>query len=529
MQISLNIIVDSLSKYNYEIYTKMPSDIIVRRFLPLPRDLETPQKDCLYFGLLSEALRLKSRLTDLVCICVRDRISTGEDSETLLSGLIIVNENMDVETLFSEVTDTLDKVIDWYQAMQEAVILNKSLQDIITMSETIIGNFISMSDSALTLVAYTKNIPTDDPVSVFLVENKYHSEEAVRWFKSNRRFDTWMNAEGLIINADRVISNYIILSKVFNYNNTYFQHVVMTCNNHEFSPGLVDLFNYLLKILSHCIRREWESRKDYDNVYSSLIIDLIRGSIKNREVINDRANFVGIKPEDEYIVMLVTGGSQGTTIFPGLLAQELSRHFTKIRTVYHDGRLMLFLHDTDISRYLSDQGQGVEKKLDEFFRSNNIRCGMSDVFKDLMELDEAYCQAELALEESGILQRNPRFCWEGKPQFKNLLTFSMYFSYCMIDQDGYNEKIWRSSKYGKLLLDLYASDLEKETNNLELLYTYLANERRATETAVELHMHRNNILYRIKRIEEALDVSLDDRLTRLNLTMSFLMLKRYQL
>ena len=67
--------------------------------------------------------------------------------------------------------------------------------------------------------------------------------------------------------------------------------------------------------------------------------------------------------------------------------------------------------------------------------------------------------------------------------------------------------------------------LDKNTNNCEVLYTYLLNERRATETANSLHMHRNNVVYRINRIEEMLGISLDDKTTRLNLTMSYLMLR----
>jgi DNA-binding PucR family transcriptional regulator len=76
-----------------------------------------------------------------------------------------------------------------------------------------------------------------------------------------------------------------------------------------------------------------------------------------------------------------------------------------------------------------------------------------------------------------------------------------------------------------MLLELYESDLEKNTNNLEVLYTFLMNERRATETAAYLHMHRNNVVYRISRIEEMLNVNLNDILTRFNLVMSFMMLK----
>jgi DNA-binding PucR family transcriptional regulator len=57
-----------------------------------------------------------------------------------------------------------------------------------------------------------------------------------------------------------------------------------------------------------------------------------------------------------------------------------------------------------------------------------------------------------------------------------------------------------------------------------VLRTYLRHERRAAETATELHMHRNNVAYRVGRIEELLGIDLNDWRVRQNLMTSFLML-----
>ena len=40
-------------------------------------------------------------------------------------------------------------------------------------------------------------------------------------------------------------------------------------------------------------------------------------------------------------------------------------------------------------------------------------------------------------------------------------------------------------------------------------------------------MHRNNVIYRISRIEQLMDLSLDDHGTRVGLEMSFLLLELY--
>ena len=90
-----------------------------------------------------------------------------------------------------------------------------------------------------------------------------------------------------------------------------------------------------------------------------------------------------------------------------------------------------------------------------------------------------------------------------------------------------NEGNWRDSVYYRGLQTLYAYDQQHNTNNLQLLRTYLWYERKATETGQVLHMHRNNVIYRISRIEQLMDLSLNDHGTRVGLEMSFLLLELY--
>ena len=84
-----------------------------------------------------------------------------------------------------------------------------------------------------------------------------------------------------------------------------------------------------------------------------------------------------------------------------------------------------------------------------------------------------------------------------------------------------SEKIAKSNFAFKTLLELYRYDQEHNTNNLELLYVYLVNDRKATETAEITHMHRNNVIYRISRISEMADIDLDDAQVRFRLLLAY--------
>ncbi len=61
-----------------------------------------------------------------------------------------------------------------------------------------------------------------------------------------------------------------------------------------------------------------------------------------------------------------------------------------------------------------------------------------------------------------------------------------------------------NSTYASVVVRSIAKDdAERGTDNYQFLYEYLMCERRANIVAEKLHMHRNNVKYRIDRIEGA--------------------------
>ena len=87
------------------------------------------------------------------------------------------------------------------------------------------------------------------------------------------------------------------------------------------------------------------------------------------------------------------------------------------------------------------------------------------------------------------------------------------------------EKAADAGLYSPLLDTLIERDLREHSDNLRVLYGYLLCERRPTIAATYLHMHRNNVIYRIGRIESMLSISLEDSKIRQELEMSFLVLE----
>ena len=64
-------------------------------------------------------------------------------------------------------------------------------------------------------------------------------------------------------------------------------------------------------------------------------------------------------------------------------------------------------------------------------------------------------------------------------------------------------------------------DLMHHTAFYNTLYVYLKNERSIAQTARELNLHRNSLLYRLKRLNELLNGDLNDSLVRLHILLSY--------
>ena len=166
---------DELRQFPHETQIPFPSQARFSHPSLLPRDFARMRPELLYVCRLSEGLRAAAERPELYFICLRDRIKDTAEGEQLLRRMVIINENMDFETLFTSIQDAFFRINDWQQKMQEALIRNKPLQEIIDLSEEIIGNTINISDSAFTLLACTWGIPTDEEVTLSLRAQGYQT------------------------------------------------------------------------------------------------------------------------------------------------------------------------------------------------------------------------------------------------------------------------------------------------------------------------------------------------------------------
>jgi hypothetical protein len=137
-----------------------------------------------------------------------------------------------------------------------------------------------------------------------------------------------------------------------------------------------------------------------------------------------------------------------------------------------------------------------------------IKIGISMPFSDITELKAHYDEAHDAFELGDILDPD-----------LSIYTFEEYGIYVMFRTVAKAEQLSRYLHPALTVLEEY--DRVNGSHLEQTLYTYIKCACNTTETAASLFLHRNSVIYRLRRIEELCNIDLDDTDTRFRLRLSF--------
>lgn len=465
--------------------------------------------------LLSEALALPNRGGGLYFLCLRDRLVDALETPEAMRGITVIRKNLKLPELYNEVQRVFTRIGGWRAAMQRSVIQNKGVQELLDLSEPVIKNHIAVMDSTFKLLAYTKNVTTDDPMANELIRLGYHPEKAVEHFRLTHRLEQFQKADGIVVSDDHLTSKYVTVKKVFRRHETYSHIVVMLCCGRDYSEGLRDLFGMLLENIQVYVERDYTAGDEFGPV-KALVCDLLDGKIQDPDEARVRASYAGLPYEAAYDLFLLRFLDE-ENIAVSRLIRDLSAAMPLSRAVScRQGILVL-------NRYEKAGSAEREERLGRLgdaVGGLSVYVGVSNDFHCLWELPAAYEQAGAALRLGERIKGRT-----GSAPAAGGVRHYRYEDYCLhhLIAGGLmrSPEVFQNSflfRAARLLADY---DRKNGTEYRRLLRAYLQSAQRATETGAALHMHRNTVLYHIARIEDLLGVTLEDPEVRLKLALGF--------
>ena len=240
-------------------------------------------------------------------------------------------------------------------------------------------------------------------------------------------------------------------------------------------------------------------------LYEELIVELIEGRDSSASPIAERVKALGVGMKKFiYVLTIDIRGFDVEKFSLSYMRDYLEKMINGSKAlIYGDHIVIVASCSNENGLYESDISV-----LRAFMSEYNMRGGVSRGFSKLEDLAEHYRQS---LEALSIGTR-------------------MAAGECLHSYDDY--AVYHIAKACSQAADLRVFcqpkldalmeyDKDHNTSFTNSLYAYLKHTRNITETAKALHLHRNSMIYHLKRIEEILGFPLTDSNTLLHIELSF--------
>lgn len=232
-----------------------------------------------------------------------------------------------------------------------------------------------------------------------------------------------------------------------------------------------------------------------------LLYDLLEHPVKRSQNLSERCKISAIPFQADFQLVTLCN-SQNITDVPvfHMVHVMLEQLFSGSVFVIHNNRLVMLCIKNLPKRQLFDHQEFIH-----FLNDYHMTASISLPFSNMGQLQNAYVQTLQALDEGLLLDEHT-----------NLYLYQDYLPYHALThiQDEHNF-------CHPCIYELEAYDMLHHTDCTHTLYIYIMNFRSMKDTAQQMNIHYNTLKYRIKKIEQMLDFSLEDNDQFLLLYLSF--------
>ena len=477
MKLNMSVFYDWLSEFHPT--ADIHSDAIEIDTVRLFSNNIVPKENCLYIG----------RMKDLF-VNGSDKVICTHNND------ILILETNDQEEVLNSVLNAFEFYSKWDERLIQLLSSGSMLQDFLNASEEILKHPLFMLDAGQRLLAISQNYPlgsVDEHWDRFLLKGSSTMEMILFLNQSNpERFskkgvhflgkDTGMPNDGYHY-------NFFVQDK-------WVGKICLVTKNIVISKGDLCLFQLL------CTRIEaWFSShiQELEAIQlDRLLCSAMANDGGNQEELIRLLNIRGWKSQDKLLLIQLHAPYQPFNI-NSHFCRMLNHQFSSMYAVnFHYGICMI------CNLSLESQNQLMDRLLPMLYTSKYY-----GVISQLFTLEDSFHKQYLYTEITG------EYCEKEIGKLYNGEKYILNYVLHQMTQQTNADLVHPA------LRKLIAYDQVHDTDFANTLKVYLSTERRNLETAKELNLHRNSLSYRLHKLEELLDVDLDDADIRMHLLLSF--------
>lgn len=472
MKISMWIVKDWLSKYN-PVSQIVNGERTINGVRYLADEIEL-NKDYLYIGYNKQFI--SSDTHSVICV-------NGKD--------IIRLNAPDIYTIFNEIQQMLEFYNTWETNILQAINTDADIDSILDYAGMILNTKVVISDLSLKVMGESRNYSAPDAVKLvdgyLPLEEMHIINDQLRVNTANHHAYTVNTSLSTDINKNlyskdkKLVGWFVALNSANEKINSNLQIIEAFCE-------LIDL---------------WFKIYISEKYTNNLFLDVLEMKETDEFNIKMRCEGIGWAGNPEMCVI----------VLKSCLSKSIGLSFiSRYLEANHEGLSCFIYKEThvivvntnliNINSFYND--------LKVILESNNAYCGISYTFPDIKRISNALSQANIAADFGKKISGQINKCSDYALEYIQDRLISS------IDTDVCSPALDVLRQY----------DRENNTEYYKTLFTYLIMQCDQTQAAKELNIHRNSLLYRIKKINELIDYDLSDSHDRMYLFLSFMISDR---
>ena len=504
MPVSVKAIREQIESFRPAHVSSNNAESLINLILPLGPDIDTGAQDTLYIGHVSEL----TALCPMNIICIEDAPLSDECRKQQFINLTVLPKETRLADVYSRLCCFLlenSRALSAAGQLLSSLAKAKGLESIVAVAYKVLGNPIIVSDKSWKALAIASEVKESDDVAwnEFLT-NGALSLEVVSANIKEKLTDRIEQSETPFWCREANMKYPRLFCRV-----AVGARPVATVAVIEYNRPFIERDYLLLSMLSNAISAEMQKNKflHYTRglLYEEFIVDLIEGRIKNTSIIEEKVKSLNLGLK-KYIYFITVDIKEFDIAYFSIpyMRDYLEKMISGSKAlIYNDKITMVSSYNSEHEIFESDV-----VRLREFLKDYKLHAGLSRPFTKLEELRSHYDQSLEAL-DLGV-------------HIDSSATIYAYDDYAIY----HIAKVCAESSdlrqfYHPKLQYLMEYDAEHKTSFTDSLYMYLKHSRNITNTAKALHLHRNSMIYHLKRIEEILNFSLVDNEMLLHIELSF--------
>lgn len=489
MIINMEMIFNHLSGYNRKLHLSRKDFDNINNVVWLRGYDQDYKSNLLYVAKASDLLKLLPIESPLNVVCLSDITLNFYANDNL--NLIVVDASSDITMIYNDINTFITNQISLHHSsakLYDAMLSEKGLQHILDVGAEILGNPILVYNLAHKILSYSKNIVVKDAEWNELITRGYGSYDDYNFKKKNfKKVEMAHNPVILNISADkRAIFNKVQIGR------KHIGYVSTADHERPFFENSIELIELLSKLIANELQKDNLLKQTRGLMYEYLIAELLDSKSVNRQYLQDRIKYLDLDLGENLYALTVRQETGETNSLP-FYRDKLESLISGSKSV---------LYNSDLVFLISRKKNRPLKKLDlenalNLLKGNKMQAGLSRCFNDISLIRHFYIQSYKAIEIGSRLKQGEFFFVYDKFAFNHLLDIAA-------------EQSDLKDFCSNLIFNLIEYDKVNHTKFMQTLYVYLSCGCDVSKAAHIFNIHRNSMDYRIKKVEEILEIDIRD-------------------